>query len=543
MQMMIVSSDRSAVRAIKTFMSASAMGRSEIFSAGSTQQAETILKVEEISLLVLDLDLSEPVLSFLSSVSLRSGAFSVLLIGGTPSAELMRAALRLKVCDYLPKPLSEDAIGRALCLLIDRQKERIAMAQEERFAAYWKENRVSVQELFWKNLCLGRMTNRPELIKRRAENCGIQIDEDGKYALVLISIKNIEEVTENWGNELCETAIQNLARGLIKGDSHDSQVIVIYTRVVIILGEQELPLFQERAAQLVEKCRTLLSAEILCYISERIFCEEMAETYAGLLRFSKDDVLCQERVRTVEKAAFYRGEKERKKEEPVKLPEEWAKLVESEQTEALVGKMRSFLTALARKNRLDERNFRILQQDLLQMFFTAMEQKELKAHQLYENEAVYQYYKTAVFSIDGMCLWIRNCMDLLKRLTERQKSGPKEQIAARIKAIIKADLKTEINRERLMKELNLNPDYINRVFKQETGETVKGYTIRKRMAEAQRLLKDTELPISEVALQVGYDNFSHFIRMFRKETGYTPRKYKQEVAHPKTAQADEETAE
>lgn len=526
MQMMIVSSDRSAVRAFKTFLSASSMGQADVFSAGSTQQAETILRVEQIALLALDLDLEEPALNFLSTAMMRYGTFSVLLFGGTPSAELMRAALRLNVCDYLPKPLTEDAIGRSLCLLIDRQKQAVAEAQEKRFCTYWKENRLSVQELFWKNLCLGRITNRPELIKRRAENCGIQIDEDSAYVMVLISIKNFEEVTEKWGGELCETAIQNLARGLVKGDSHDSQVIVIYTRVVIILSEKEAPLFAERAPELIEKCSKLLSAEILCYVSSRIFCEEMAETYAGLLRFSKDDVLCQEQVRLVEKSTMLEMQKSRRQEGPVRLPEEWAKLVESEQTEQLVEKMRNFLTMLARQNRLDERNFRILQQDLLQMFFTAMEQKELKAHQLYENEAVYQYYKTAVFSIDGMCLWIRNCMDLMQKLAAQQKTGQKENIAARVKALIKADLKTETSRSRLADALNLNADYINRVFKQETGETIKGYTIRKRMERAQQLLKDTDLPISEVAMQVGYDNFSHFIRMFRKATGYTPSQYK-----------------
>jgi len=92
--------------------------------------------------------------------------------------------------------------------------------------------------------------------------------------------------------------------------------------------------------------------------------------------------------------------------------------------------------------------------------------------------------------------------------------------------MIKENLKTGISRKEIARELNLNPDYVNRIFKKETGMTVKEYAIKKRMKQAEHLLKHSDLPVSGIAAEVGYDNFSHFIRMFRKETGYTPKQYK-----------------
>ena len=100
------------------------------------------------------------------------------------------------------------------------------------------------------------------------------------------------------------------------------------------------------------------------------------------------------------------------------------------------------------------------------------------------------------------------------------------ELAGRIKGMIKENLKTGISRKEIARELNLNPDYVNRIFKKETGMTVKEYAIKKRMKQAEHLLKHSDLPVSGIAAEVGYDNFSHFIRMFRKETGYTPKQYK-----------------
>ena len=48
-----------------------------------------------------------------------------------------------------------------------------------------------------------------------------------------------KRVQKRWGEELCQAAIQNLAKGIVKGNVQTSQVIVIYTRVVVLLDERE----------------------------------------------------------------------------------------------------------------------------------------------------------------------------------------------------------------------------------------------------------------------------------------------------------------
>ena len=47
-----------------------------------------------------------------------------------------------------------------------------------------------------------------------------------------------------------------------------------------------------------------------------------------------------------------------------------------------------------------------------------------------------------------------------------------------------------------------------------------------RMERAELLLSTTELPVTEISLQTGFNNISFFIRSFKKAYGQTPLKYR-----------------
>ena len=76
------------------------------------------------------------------------------------------------------------------------------------------------------------------------------------------------------------------------------------------------------------------------------------------------------------------------------------------------------------------------------------------------------------------------------------------------------------------KELGLNASYLSRVFRQSTGQTFKEYVTYVRMEEAKRLLLNTDYPILDIAISVGFDNAAYFAQVFRKHTGLTPLQYR-----------------
>lgn len=92
-----------------------------------------------------------------------------------------------------------------------------------------------------------------------------------------------------------------------------------------------------------------------------------------------------------------------------------------------------------------------------------------------------------------------------------------------IMAYIAEHLENELRREELAEAVHLNPDYMARLFKKETGMNLKDYIIQQKMQEAQSLLCTTNLPISLIAAKVGYTNFGHFSTSYKKFYHKTPQ--------------------
>lgn len=66
----------------------------------------------------------------------------------------------------------------------------------------------------------------------------------------------------------------------------------------------------------------------------------------------------------------------------------------------------------------------------------------------------------------------------------------------------------------------------SKYFKDSYGQNVMDYTIHRRMEKAKDLLKNTELPLKDIAEQVGYYNLSSFTRRFKLSQGVTPGEYR-----------------
>jgi YesN/AraC family two-component response regulator len=93
-------------------------------------------------------------------------------------------------------------------------------------------------------------------------------------------------------------------------------------------------------------------------------------------------------------------------------------------------------------------------------------------------------------------------------------------------AYIHKHLDQNINLEVLSGAIGMNPSYFCRVFQQEIGYSPYQYIIHQRIEKAKTLLKNRDLPISDIALQCGFANHSHLGRHFLKLVGITPKAYR-----------------
>mgnify|MGYP004512108695 FL=1 len=105
--------------------------------------------------------------------------------------------------------------------------------------------------------------------------------------------------------------------------------------------------------------------------------------------------------------------------------------------------------------------------------------------------------------------------------------------AQRIKDYIDRHFAEDFSLQSMANALHVSPYYLAHVCKDVTGYSPLQYVLRRRIGEAQTLLITTELPVTRIAAQVGYDNPSHFNAQFSKAVGMSPRTFRKEYVFHK----------
>lgn len=93
-------------------------------------------------------------------------------------------------------------------------------------------------------------------------------------------------------------------------------------------------------------------------------------------------------------------------------------------------------------------------------------------------------------------------------------------------AYIKFHLDEYLSLSQIATQFNKNPSALSNLFSKETGQSLTTFIQQTRIQEAIRLFNTTDMSISEVALAVGYQDFSYFSKVFSKIVGTSPREYK-----------------
>jgi len=74
--------------------------------------------------------------------------------------------------------------------------------------------------------------------------------------------------------------------------------------------------------------------------------------------------------------------------------------------------------------------------------------------------------------------------------------------------------------------VGLNPDYLSRIFKENTGKTFSEYLTHLRIMKSMLLLKETDMKIKDIGEAVGYNSTNYFIKVFKESMKVTPREYR-----------------
>lgn len=133
-------------------------------------------------------------------------------------------------------------------------------------------------------------------------------------------------------------------------------------------------------------------------------------------------------------------------------------------------------------------------------------------------------YGHSVLSKAYLTEFLINIANLMQRTPSAEYENIMSPIVKRIFEYIDDNIYNELSVQIIAQNLHHNIDYLGRVFKTATGSSLKYYINGKKIALAQKLLREGNSPY-DVCFMLGFNNYSSFSRCFSAHAGMSPKQY------------------
>jgi two-component system response regulator YesN len=134
---------------------------------------------------------------------------------------------------------------------------------------------------------------------------------------------------------------------------------------------------------------------------------------------------------------------------------------------------------------------------------------------------------------ENLCLWVVKVFEKLIDNIYQRRNAKNYQRLKKTLDFIETNYHRPLTIEQIAREVFLSPSRLSHIIKSELGLTIGDCLSRVRMDKAKALLKDSEMPISQVALETGFPDQSYFTKVFKKFEKCTPKIFRQNVSQHK----------
>jgi AraC-like DNA-binding protein len=102
-----------------------------------------------------------------------------------------------------------------------------------------------------------------------------------------------------------------------------------------------------------------------------------------------------------------------------------------------------------------------------------------------------------------------------------------EQAIEKAKFFLRENLENPLDMQQLVRQLPMSYSKFRKMFKQATGESPNQYHLNLRLDKARELLNTTNLNVTEVAYNLGFDSVFYFSKLFKKKNGVSPKSFRE----------------
>ncbi len=135
--------------------------------------------------------------------------------------------------------------------------------------------------------------------------------------------------------------------------------------------------------------------------------------------------------------------------------------------------------------------------------------------------------KDVVATPEEACKYVREVMTRALELRDLESKKQQSDLLIQSIGFIDEHFSEEsISLDTVARKVNISPNYFSAMFSQEVGQTFVEYLTSKRVGEAKRMLRQTDMRSSEIAFAVGYKDPHYFSFVFKKVSGCTPSEYR-----------------
>lgn len=454
---------------------------------------------------------------------------SLVMLSEEPRFEDAVLAVRLDCADITPVHTGTDGAGAGIaaandadkCAFIQALQRAVDRLQQQEYASGIPEHRF-ITERLWLSLLSGALSPEDPFVQTLAGKYDIPLYPDTMYVPVLAKIRRYS--SENGGPPKdAERLLKEFCGKTIVGDRFSGCIIQLEKN-------QMLMLLYYRSSQDfdTDSCR-LKCEEVIRYSSMTLGCDICI--FVGRISSFRDLRAAIDHVggMALNIVAYYNqvffADSHVIPPLASVMPDtgKWSRMLLTMHPETLKREIRLYFQQMTMAGTMDGRLLSMFREDVMQMLYSLLREKDINAHEFTYDAELQALSPDAAESADNMLAFSFRAIDLVAELLKEKTVSVTEQA----REYIGRHYAEDITREGIAEHFFLHPDYLDRICKKEFGCTVRQMILNVRIENACRLLLETKMPVSSIASRLGFKSPAHFSMTFRKQTGQTPKEYRQ----------------
>lgn len=437
-----------------------------------------------------------------------------IVITGFDVFEYAKKAVELDVVGFLTKPITEEKLNDNLDKAITKINDEVTLINNEALIDdLKKENNILIKESLFNKLLRENDLNK-DFIKRLSNN---DINLDFKY--FQIAIFNLHELRDDLEIETYLIQIYQELDSLIK-DSMQLNFTIKNERLIILMKSNVEINIEKHFQNIISRHRrfynTNLSVGLSLVFSKYKFKKayeeaKIALTYRSVF-MNKDNVY---RYLKESKSLNFTYDIELTRE--LRYALEYLEVCKSKQIlDQLISN--SFLSNNQNVHYL------IISNILNEIFKSIKNINKLVESIGNINDYYLQFLN--MHSKEELLEKLYELLETISNINSEERQNITNSNTTRILRLIENNFKNpDFNLDLLADEVNLSVSYVSLLLKEQNMSFVK-YLTTLRIKEAEKLLLNSSLKIVEIAEEVGYLDPYYFSHAFKKNTGYSPRKFR-----------------